>query len=101
MLGFAMRAGKVALGTDLIIASMKAKESKRARLVLVSSDASEGTKRRLGFKAEFFEVPLRVVDVTAQTLGDALGKSYAPVAVAILDAGFAEQILKAIEPIDR
>ncbi len=98
MLGFAMRAGKVAIGTDTVIASMKAKGAKRARLVLVSSFASEGTKKKLGFKAEYYSVPIRFIDADPALIGDMLGKSFSPMALAILDDRFAEEILKATEP---
>ncbi len=97
MLGFAMKAGKIALGTDLVISSMKAKGDKKAKLILLSSDVSERTELRIGFKAEYFETPLRKIDVASDILADALGKSCKSVAVAILDERFAEEILKAIE----
>jgi len=96
MLGFAMRAGKVVIGTDLVIAAMKAKGDRRARLVIVSDYASEGTKKRLGFKAEFYNVKIVYPDITPEMLGDTLGKSFSPVAVAVLDDGFAEQIIKSL-----
>ncbi len=97
MLGFAMRAGRVVFGTDTVIASIKARGQGRARLVLVSSDASEGTRKKLGFKAEYFGVPLRVTEVSSSELGDALGKSYAPVTIAVCDDNFAKEILKSLE----
>ncbi len=101
MLGFAMRAGKLALGTDTVIASMKAKGQGRARLVLISADASEGTAKRLGCKAEYYNIPLRMIDVSCEVLGETLGKSYAPIAISVTDDNFAREIIKAIEPADQ
>ena len=96
MLGFAMRAGRVVVGTDLVIAAMRAKGKNKARIVLVANDASEQTKKRLGFKAEFYKIPLYVADTAADEFGGALGKSFSPVALAILDDRFAEEIVKAM-----
>jgi ribosomal protein L30E len=96
MLGFAMRAGKVAIGTDLVITAMRAKGKNGARVVLVANDASEGTKNKLRYKAEFYKIPFYVVDAGQDELGGALGKSFSPVALAILDDRFAEEIVKAM-----
>ena len=92
MLGFAMRAGKLVIGTDNIIHSLK---KGQARLVVVSKTASEGTKSRLSTKSEFYKTVLIEVDIDAERLGKMLGKTYAPVAVAVTDERFAEEIKKA------
>lgn len=94
MLGFAMRAGRVLLGTDIVISAM---QKGRARLIIVSEGASEGTKKKIKFKAEFYEVPVIYTTLTADELGERLGKSYAPVVIAVTDDGFASEILKAKE----
>ena len=96
MLGFAMRAGKVTLGTDLVIAAMRARGKNGARIVLVARDASEGTKNKLRYKAEYYKIPFYEADADSEELGGALGKSFSPVALAILDDRFAEEIVKAM-----
>ena len=96
MLGFAMRAGKVVLGTDLVIGAIRAKGKGKARLVLISKSASEQTKKKIGFKAEFYNVKTLLIDLTPDELGHTLGKESAPVTAAIIDENFAEQIAKSI-----
>ena len=83
MLGFAMRAGKVVIGTELVCTSMSARGKNRARIVLISSTASDGTKKKVSFKGEFYGVETRIIDIDGDELGRLLGKLYAPAAVAI------------------
>ena len=92
MIGFAMRAGKVVIGTDLVCASMSWKGAKRARLVLLTSNASDGTKKKISNKCEFYGVDMRVIDIDGDALGQILGKTYAPAVIAISDDRFAEEI---------
>lgn len=96
MLGFAMRAGKVVLGTDLVIGAIRAKGRTKARLVLICENASEQTKKKISFKAEFYNVKVRQIDLTPDELGQTLGKISSPVCCAIIDDSFAEEISKAI-----
>lgn len=93
MLGFAMRAGKVVIGAEQVIAKLK---DKAVRLVLLSESASENTKKRLTYKCEFYKKEIREINITAEELGRLLGKLYAPAVVAITDEGFANEIIKAL-----
>ena len=56
MLGFAMRAGRVTVGTDAVCTAMAKSGKDRAKLVLISSSASDGTKKKISTKAEFYGV---------------------------------------------
>lgn len=95
MIGFAMRAGKVMIGTDLVCASMSKNGAKRARLVILASTASEGTKKKIRCKCEFYGVEFIIIDIDGDSLGQMLGKTYAPAVIAIIDERFAEEIRKA------
>ena len=92
MLGFAMRAGKVIIGLDLICRNLS---SKRVKLVLLSEGASENTKKKILNKCSFYNVRALITEIPPDTLGKLLGKLYAPSAVAITDARFADEIFKA------
>ncbi len=92
MLGFAMRAGKVIIGTELVCASMAKCGSKRPRIVLVSKTASEGTKKKVFGKSEHYRICAIEIDLDGESLGALLGKLYAPAVVAIVDDRFAEEI---------
>ena len=96
MLGFAMRAGKVAFGTDLICTAMSSHSKDRPRLVLIAQDASDGTKKKLLHKAEFYGIQAFIINIDSSELGRLLGKLYAPASVAIIDDRFAEEIGRAI-----
>ena len=96
MLGFAMRAGKVVVGTDLVIGTMRAGGKGKARLVLISDGASESTKKKIGFKAEFYKVNTIEIPLSPEQLGLTLGKQSAPVCCAITDDNFAVEITKAL-----
>jgi ribosomal protein L7Ae-like RNA K-turn-binding protein len=95
MLGFAMRAGKLTIGTELVCTAMANKKN-APKVVLVASDASDGTKKKVFTKCEFYEIKAVQLNMSAEELGSLLGKSFAPVTVGVMDGGFAEQILKAI-----
>ena len=97
MLGFAMRAGRVLLGTDIVISAM---QKGKARLIIVSEGASDGTKKKIKFKSEFYKIPMIYTTLTGDELSERLGKSYSPVVLAVTDEGFASEILKA-KGIDR
>lgn len=97
MLGFAMRAGKIVIGTDLVCRSL----AKRGRvlLVLVSQSASLGTKNKIFKKCKFHNVDCSEIPIEQAELGRLLGKAYAPSVVAICDTGFAFEISKALSDI--
>ncbi len=95
MLGFAMRAGKIIIGTESVISALPAKGAKSPRLVIIACDASDGTKKKITCKCEFYEKTKIVTDINGDELGRILGKLYSPAAIAITDDRFAEEILKA------
>ena len=89
MLGLAMRAGKVTLGTEQICAALP---KGKIDLVLVSSMASDGTKKKLRFKCEYYKTRMIEVNIDTEELGRLLGKTYTPAAVAIADDNFSKAI---------
>ena len=97
MLGFAMRAGKVIIGTELVCAALAKGGMKRPRLVLVSRSASAPTKKKIFTKCEFYGVPATEINEDGESLGRLLGKLYAPAVIAIADERLAEEISRTIE----
>ncbi len=93
MLGFAMRAGKLILGTEQVCAALGKKG--RVRLVLIARGVSDLTKKKLTVKCEFYGVRTIETAIDADELGRLLGKTYAPACVAITDDGFAREIILA------
>lgn len=70
-IGLCRAAGGVTVGFDLILADVRAK---RARLVLVSSDASERTRKQLSDKCSFYSVPCVLTGISSGELGKTVGK---------------------------
>ena len=96
MLGFAMRAGKVIIGTEIVCSALAKGGAKRPRLVLVSKSASDGTKKKIFTKCEFYGVYATVISEDSESLGHLLGKLYAPAVIAIADDRFADEIKRAL-----
>ena len=90
MIGLAMRAGKVIIGTEQVCLALPKKG--RVLLVLVSDGASDATKKKLFVKCEFYSTRAIRIPLDTQTLGRTVGKTYSPACVAITDASFAEAI---------
>ncbi|USK35731.1 YlxQ family RNA-binding protein [Bacillus sp. F19] len=87
LLGLANRARKIVSGEELVIKEVR---QCRAKLVLLSKDASENTAKKVHDKCSFYNIP--VVSVPDRyLLGQAIGKD-ARVVVALVDAGFAAKM---------
>jgi ribosomal protein L7Ae-like RNA K-turn-binding protein len=89
MLGLACKAGKVVSGE---FATDKSVKAGRARLVLVSEDASDNTKKMFSNMCEFYEVP-RFFYGTKEELGHSIGKAMRS-SLAITDENFANSLIK-------
>ena len=96
MLGFAMRAGRVIIGTELVCTAMSKHGRGKPLLVLVSSDASAATKKKVTVKSDFYDIEALEIGIDAEKLGRLLGKTYAPVVIGITDERFAEEIKRAV-----
>ena len=97
MLGFAMRAGKVILGTESVCSAMAKNGNAKPRLVLIAENASDGTKKKLLTQAEFYGLEAITINIDSSELGRMFGKLYAPATVAVVDDRFAEEIKKAVQ----
>lgn len=92
MLGLAMRAGRVIIGTEQVCVALK---KGKVRLALVTCDASSATKKKITVKCEFYGVTSVETRIDSAELGSLLGKTYSPMVVGITDEGFAKEILAA------
>ena len=66
------------------------------KLVLIPADASDATKKKITVKSEFYGIPYIVAEICSADLASLIGKSFAPMAIAVTDSGFAEEISKAL-----
>lgn len=97
MMGFAMRAGKLVLGTDLVCTAMAKRGKDRPSLIVIIDDASPATKKKLITKAEFYGIKHLTLGLAASDVGAILGKTYSPVCIGVTDEGFAKEISLAAE----
>jgi len=92
VLGLALRAGKLVSGDEVV---MKAVRRKEARLVVIASDASDGTLKKYRDKCHYYDIPLVQFGTRAE-LGHHTGKAER-VVIALTDAGFSELLRKKLQ----
>ena len=92
LLGLANRARRIISGEEL---SLKEIRRGKAKLVLLSKDASTNTVKKITDKCKSYDVPYRMIE-NREVLGHAIGKD-ARVVVAILDGGFAKKLLTLLD----
>ncbi len=96
MLGFAMRAGKLLIGTEPVCKAMAQSDGRKPKLICVCSDVSGGTHKKLFTKAAFYEIPAVSLPMEMEALGRLIGRTSPPACVAVTDEGFAEEIRLAV-----
>lgn len=89
MLGIAKKAGKVASGEFLCEESIR---NGKAKVVIVSEEASDNTKKRFRDKTTYYQVPL-YERFSMEALGKAIGSETRAV-ISVNDAGIARTIIK-------
>lgn len=87
LLGLANRARKITSGEELTIKEIR---NGKAKLILLSRDASDNTTKKVTDKCKSYHVPYKLVE-NREMLGNAIGKE-ARVVVAVLDDGFAKKM---------
>ncbi|OLS42109.1 YlxQ family RNA-binding protein [Bacillus sp. MRMR6] len=92
LLGLANRARKIISGEEL---SVKEIRNGKAKLILLSADASANTTKKITDKCKSYEVPYKLVE-DRYLLGRAIGKE-ARVVVAVLDDGFAKKLVSLLD----
>jgi len=92
LLGLANRARKIISGEELTVKEVR---GGKAKLVLLSADASANTTKKITDKCKSYEVPLKMVE-NRHLLGQAIGKE-ARVVVAVLDDGFAKKLVTLLD----
>ena len=96
MLGFAMRAGKLVVGTELCCRAMAENGTKKPKLIAAACDISDGTKKKITTKASYYGIDAVTLPLTMEQLGKRIGKAAPPACVAVTDEQFAEEIRNAL-----
>lgn len=92
LLSLSKKAGKIKSGG---FAAEEAVKSGKAYLVIVSSDASENTRKHFSDMAAFRDIPFRLYSDSG-SIGHALGQDMRK-CVAVTDSGFSKKILELID----
>lgn len=96
-LGLAMRAGKLAVGDGR--ATEQARKGK-AFLILVSNDASDNTEKKYKNISKSHNTSVITLDIDRYEFGRIIGREFAVVA-AVCDKGFADEIVRLAERVDK
>lgn len=89
LVGLSAKAGRVASGE---FATEKAVKTGSARLVVVSEEASDNTRKKFQNMCAYYEVPIYFYG-TKEELGTATGKEFRA-SLAVTDAGLSDAIMK-------
>ncbi|HEY2420909.1 MAG TPA: YlxQ family RNA-binding protein [Neobacillus sp.] len=92
LLGLANRARKIISGEELTVKQIR---SGKAKLVLLSADASANTTKKITDKCKSYEIPYKIVE-DRHLLGQAIGKE-ARVVVTVMDDGFAKKLVTLLD----
>ena len=96
MIGLAKKAGRLEIGEEPVGAAARAK---KARIILVASDAAPSSMRRAASFAEAGNTILLTIPAGKDDLGSSLGRTSVAMA-AVTDIGFAEAIVKKLAALD-
>ena len=86
--GLAAKAGRIAAGGFSVEEAVK---SRKARLVLIASDAKSNTVKKFTDKCTFYKIPFRFYG-SKEALGRAVGRE-SRACLAVTDRGFADSLL--------
>lgn len=92
LLGLATRSGNLVSGEYM---TEKAVKAYKAYLVIVSSEASDNTKKKFTNMCSFYEVPLYFYE-TMEELGHCIGKTFRA-SLAVTSEGLAKSIISKLE----
>ena len=96
LIGLSKKAGRAEIGEELVGSAARAK---KARVILVASDAAASSVRRAYAFAQTGACLCLTVPATKDTLGSALGRTSCAM-MAVTDIGFADAIVKKLAVLD-
>lgn len=97
-LGLCRRAGKTICGTPQICLALQ--KGSKPPLVLYAAGASDATRKKIKSKCAFYGIRAEALAVSPAALGAAVGKGGELAAVAVIDAGFADAMIKKLAAVD-
>ena len=92
VIGLAARARGIVIGTNQVLEAIR---GRKAKLVLIASDASDNTKKTLKDKSSYYNARLEEIDITTDELGRAVGHNNTA-AIAFTDENFIKAYKKSL-----
>ena len=92
VIGLAARARGIVIGTNQVLEAIR---GRKAKLVLIASDASDNTKKTLKDKSSYYNARLEEIDITTDELGRAVGHSNTA-SIAFTDFNFVKAYEKSL-----
>ncbi len=89
LLGIAKKAGKTVSGLDMTVQSIR-KNKSSVKVILLASDTSKNTVKRIGNTSEYYSVPLIKMEAVKSELARLIGSTAEVSVVGVTDEGFAE-----------
>ena len=97
LLGIARKAGKVILGTDMTVESIRSGKKNSVILMLMASDASKNAIKRIENTSAYYKIPLIRLEADKSELARLTGGKAELSVVGITDNGFANAMLSAMQ----
>lgn len=94
MIGLSMRAGKLEFGANLAVSAIRSPN--KPKLVLMASDASDNTRKKITDSCSYHEVRLVDTEYSGDVFAKTIGKTFDVMVLAIMDEGFAKSIISKI-----
>lgn len=94
MLGMARKAGRLIIGAEQVTVGVR---KNSPFVVLITADASENTTKKVKNCCAYYEVECKKIDVSADELSHAIGKSASITSVGVTDVNFAKAIRQYIQ----
>lgn len=95
LLGIAAKAGKLTYGSNLVRTKIQGKN--KPNLVVLSSDSSENTKKRIINCCDYYSCKVRIAKENSDCLGHITGREGSISCIAVNDEGFSVALEKAID----
>ena len=93
--GISRKAGKMILGTEKVISEIRKGRKNSVKLVLIASDVSENTRKKISNACGFYNVPTVFIESDKTTFGHRMGANGELSVAGITDSGLAAAVKKA------
>ena len=91
--GISRKAGKMTLGSEKTLESIRSRKQNSVKVILMASDASDNTRKKINNCAGFYGVPVVNLETDKATFGQKMGVFGELSVAGISDSGLASAII--------